>query len=109
MEALLNEYSEVLSNQPGRTSVVEHVFNTADSKPVRQQAYCLPHAYRNKVRDELDRMLSHDIIEPSSSDYAAPIVLFQKGRLPTPLCGLPPPEQCFDRRCVPDAENRQHD
>ena len=79
METLLNEYSEVLRNQPGRTSVVEHVIDTADSKPVRQQAYRLPHAYRNKVRDEVDRMLSHDIIEPSSSDYAAPIVLsFQK-------------------------------
>ena len=75
MEALLSEYGEVLSNQPGRTSVVEHVIDTADSKLVGQQAYRLPHAYRNKVRDELDRMLSHDIIEPSSSDYAAPIVL----------------------------------
>ena len=75
MEALLNEYSEVLSYQPGRTSLVEHFFDTADSKPVRQQAYRLPHAYRNKVRDELDRMLSHNIIEPSSSDYAALIVL----------------------------------
>ena len=75
IHSLLEEYPEVLSNQPDRTTMVEHTLNTGDSKPIRQHAYRLPRAYRDKVKAELDRMLDHHIIEPSASDYAAPIVL----------------------------------
>lgn len=55
--------------------MVEHSINTGDSKPARQHAYRLPHAYPDKVKAELDRMLVQRIIEPSLSDYSAPIPL----------------------------------
>ena len=75
LTALVEEYSPVLSNQPGRTTLAEHDIVTTDTTPIRLHPYRLPHNYRNAVKEEIDRMLQHDIIEPSTSDWAFPIVL----------------------------------
>ena len=75
LTALVEEYSPVLSNQSGRTTLAEHDIVTTDTTPIRQHPYRLPHNYRNAVKEEIDRMLQHDNIELSTSDWAFPIVL----------------------------------
>ena len=78
MLALLKEFRTTLSNRPGKTAIVEHTVDTGTSKPIRLRPYRLPTAYRDVVRTELKEMLECEVIEPSASEWAAPIVLVQK-------------------------------
>ena len=78
LQQVLLQFDQVLKNQPGRTVLAEHRIETGTARPVRLPPYRLPHAYRNSVQEEIQEMLKHDIIEPSSSDWAAPIVLVTK-------------------------------
>ena len=52
---LLDEFREVMSSKPGRTSKAVHNVQLTDQKPVRLAPYRLPHAYRELVRKERDR------------------------------------------------------
>ena len=45
---------------------------------MKQRPYCLPHAYREEVKQDLKAMLAEGVIEPSQSDWASPIVLVRK-------------------------------
>ena len=66
------------ATNPGRTSLAEHVISTGPASPVRQHPYRLPYSRRATVRDELQKMLDMDIIQPSTSPWASPIVLDTK-------------------------------
>ena len=48
------------------------------SRPIWLPPYRLPHAYRESVRAELQEMEAGWVIEPSSSEWTAPIVLVLK-------------------------------
>ena len=78
LQALLGEYPDVLQSTAGRTNMTEHTIETGSTKPIRLPPYRLPHAYREIVRKKLRDMEEGDIIEPSTSDWAAPIVLVKK-------------------------------
>jgi len=58
--------------------LIEHGIQTGEAQPIRLPPYRLPHAYRDIVQKELREMLAHRVIEPSTSDWAAPIVLVKK-------------------------------
>jgi hypothetical protein len=50
-----------------------------DAKPVKQRPYRLNPKYKEKVRDELDKMLAARIIEPvEESDWVSPMVVQEK-------------------------------
>ena len=89
---LLEKFSDVISDTPGRTDLVEYHVLTRDAHPVRLPAYRLPHSYRDTVKQELDQMLHQGIIEPASSAWSAPVVLVKKkdGSL----------RLCIDYRCL---------
>ena len=70
------KFSEVLSSQPGRTTVTEHRIDTAKVAPVRLPPYRLPLAYRDTVQEELRQMKKDGIFE--RGEWAAPIVLVKK-------------------------------
>ena len=78
LKELLTEFSDVMSNNPGQTTVVEHQVTTTSTRPIRLSPYRLPHAYRELVHKEIQEMLDAGIIEPSSSEWASPIVLVNK-------------------------------
>ena len=78
LQTLLSDFGDVLSNEPGRTTITEHNIKTGDANPIRLQPYHLPHAYRDMVRKDLQDMEESGIIEPSTSEWAAPIVLVKK-------------------------------
>ena len=78
LDKVFSEVPGVLKSQPGRTQLTEHRITTTDAKPVRLPPYRLPHTYRETVRAELQQMETDGIIERSSSDWAAPIVLVKK-------------------------------
>ena len=47
---LLEEYSSVLSSEPGRTDIIKHVVVTTDEIPVCQRPYRIPQAMRVVVK-----------------------------------------------------------
>ena len=79
--SLLVEYHDVISstsNEMGRTSTIQHHINTGDHPPIRQQLRRLAPHRREQVRELLQDMLGRDVIQPSKSPWASPIVLVQK-------------------------------
>ena len=78
VQALLQKHSDMFSDVPGKTHLVQHTIETVNDKPIRQRAYRTPHAYKDKVKAEIDSMLRLGIIEPTVSPYASPIVVVAK-------------------------------
>ena len=78
LQKLLDEFTNVLQFKAGRTTMVEHTINTRTARPVRLPPYRVPHAYREMVKLELKEMLDSGIIEPSASQWSAPMVLVKK-------------------------------
>ena len=78
LEKLKEEFSDVISDVPGRTTVVEHHIATGDATPIRRPPYRLPHALRETLREEIRELLALGIIRPSTSEWAAPIILVPK-------------------------------
>ena len=78
LDVLLLQFSDVLSRWPGRTQTTECHIQTGTAPPIRLPPYRLPHAYRDVVKGELEEMEKDGIIEPSSSEWALPIVLMNK-------------------------------
>ena len=74
----IGHLSIVMQNQPGCTDVAEHTIDTGAARPVKLPPYRLPHAHRETVQREIEEMLEAGIIEPSQSEWSAPIVLVKK-------------------------------
>ena len=59
----------------GHSDVVTHKIDTGDSAPIRQYPRRLPYAYRQESQSQIKEMLNQNIIQPSSSLWASPVVL----------------------------------
>ena len=75
---LVSSYADVLTDLPGRTNLGKHDILLLDDKPVRRKPYPIPHSLRQKVQDEIDSMMKMDLVEPSDSPYASPLVIVKK-------------------------------
>ena len=78
LEAVLRKHQDTLTKVPGLTNLTSHVIETGDASPIRMQPYRVPHAYRDPVKHEIKEMLEQGIIEPSNSEWAAPMVIVKK-------------------------------
>lgn len=78
LETLLEELKETLDDKPGRTTLAEHKIRTGDAPPIHQHPYRVPVAWQDEVRREVQSMLDLDVIEPSDSPWASPIVTVRK-------------------------------
>ncbi|XP_046566272.1 uncharacterized protein LOC124274942, partial [Haliotis rubra] len=75
---LVSEYQDVLTDLPGRTDSIEYKIKLTSTEPISSKPYPLPHHMREVVAREVESMLRMDVIEPSNSPYAAPVVLIKK-------------------------------
>ena len=81
MENVLGEYRGLFANdlsELGLTSQAEHRIQTGNAAPIKQLPRRLPHALRPVVEEQVKEMLQYEVIEPSSSPWASPIVLVKK-------------------------------
>ena len=46
--------------------------------PIRQQLHRVPESLKDTVKTEVNRMLEHDVIRPSTSPWSSPIVMVRK-------------------------------
>ena len=74
----MNEFSDVLSDIPGYTPLIEHDIKTNSEQPIRSKSYAVPFSMRDVVDDEVRKMLELGIIESSDSPYCSPVVLVRK-------------------------------
>ena len=78
---LLIAYNDVfaMSKQDvGRTKILKHSISVGKTLPIRQAPRRMPVYRRKEVQKLLQGMLQDDIIEPSNSPWASPIVLVRK-------------------------------
>ena len=87
--ALCLEYNDLFatgSDDFGRTTALRHKINVEGSAPIRQQARRIPPFRKDEVKKLLDDMLRKEIITPSQSPWASPVVLVRKKDGSTRFC-----------------------
>ena len=77
LETLLS-FPDVFNDGLGHTSVLSHHINTGNFAPIRQYPRRLPYHYRDEVDKQVKDMLQQEIVQPSTSPWASPVVLVKK-------------------------------
>ena len=62
----------------GYATAIRHQINTGEAPPIRQRPRRIPPAHRQETKHLLKDMLNNNIIQPSSSPWASPVVLVRK-------------------------------
>ncbi|XP_052710767.1 uncharacterized protein LOC128185133 [Crassostrea angulata] len=89
VKTLCDSFSDVLTDLPGATNLVEHKIDVTTTKPVRVKQYPLPFHTEKTIKEEVGKMLQLKVIKPSSSPYCAPVVIARKKRWHEQiLCGF---------------------
>ena len=81
MSSVLKEYQGIFAtnlSEIGLTTQAEHRIETGDASPIKQLPRRLPNALKPVVEEQVQEMLQNDVIEPSKSPWASPIVLVKK-------------------------------
>ena len=66
------------NSELGRTEKIPHSIHTGDHPPMRQPARRIPFVLRSLVDDMIQEMLDNQVIQPSTSPWASPVVLVKK-------------------------------
>ena len=62
----------------GTTELTQHYIKTADHPPIKQPPRRVPFALQETVDELVESMFAQDVIVPSASPWASPIVLVRK-------------------------------
>ncbi len=78
---LLAEYHDIFSKSDfdmGHTDLVNHRIELTDVQPLRERHRRIPPSMYQEVKDHIKMMLDTDVIRPSCSPFASPVVLVRK-------------------------------
>ena len=81
LKLMLMEYHTIFSleeNERGETDLIQFEIDTGDSPPKKQPTRYVPHAARQEIARLLKEMQEANVIQPSSSPWASPVVLVKK-------------------------------
>ncbi|XP_065908993.1 uncharacterized protein [Dysidea avara] len=81
LSKILSEYHDVFSlsdDERGETDLVEFKIDTGDSQPRKQPVRRVPFGARQEIADQLNKMQQNNVIQPSESPWASPVVLVRK-------------------------------
>ena len=78
VKCLLTKFTDVMSDVPGRTNVIECDIKVTTDEPIKTKPYPLPFATRETVQAEIQKMIQLGVVEPSNSPYSSPVVLVPK-------------------------------
>ncbi|KAJ4447626.1 hypothetical protein ANN_09633 [Periplaneta americana] len=77
---IMYEFSDVLNQQLGSTTLIHHQLVLKDQEPVRLPPYRLSPPRMQQLKAKIQDMLQKGIIRPSTSNYSSPIFLVPKGQ-----------------------------
>lgn len=60
------------------TNKIKHRINFRGNNPIYTRSYRLPEIYREEVKDQINKMLEQNIIQPSDSPWSSPIWVVPK-------------------------------
>ena len=86
---LLLQYSDVFAleeDELGATSAAQHAIDTGVHPPIHQHPRRVPHALKGKIQELIDDMMRRNVIRPSQSPWASPVVLVTKRDGSTRFC-----------------------
>ena len=81
---LLGKYGDIFSKDEhdlGRTGIIKHKISVDNTRPIKQAMRRVPVHMQEEVDRQLELMLEHDIIQPSTSPWVSAIVLVKKRRI----------------------------
>ena len=88
-QEVIQQYEDIISTDDydiGRTALVQHEIPLLDPTPVKQRAYRCPERLKDELKQQVDEMLEHGIVKPSSSPWASPVLLVKKKNGKYRLC-----------------------
>lgn len=62
----------------GRTSLIKHSIDTGTAEPIRQRYYRMSPEKQRIITEQIDEMLSLDVIEPCESPWSSPVLVVGK-------------------------------
>jgi len=96
-EPILKQYAHLFHDEKGNdfncTNVIEHHIQVNCEKPIRKTPYRVPYALRQKMQDQVKKMLDKNVIRPSDSPRPDPAILVPKKKGPD---GKPQYRFCVD-------------
>ncbi|XP_061180784.1 uncharacterized protein LOC133189428 [Saccostrea echinata] len=78
VKCLCESYADVLTDVPGMTTLVKHKIELTSSDPIRVKQYPIPFNTESVIKEEVEKMLQLNVIEPSVSPYSSPVVIARK-------------------------------
>ena len=81
LNLLLDQYSDIFassSSDLGRTSIIRHKIDTGDARPIKQPPYRVSQTQKAEIENQIETMLSQDVIKVSTSPWSSPVVLVKK-------------------------------
>ena len=78
LQYLKEKFSTVISDDPGTTDLIAHHIQTDSHSPIYVPPYRLPKADKDLLVKDLKQMLEQRIIQPSTSEWSAPLLYVPK-------------------------------
>ncbi|XP_073731162.1 retrovirus-related Pol polyprotein from transposon opus [Misgurnus anguillicaudatus] len=78
LKHLLCEWPTVCTHKIGRTSCIKHEIKTNDELPLRKKPYRVSRAKNDFIEEQIQELLQQNIIRPSTSPWASPVVVVDK-------------------------------
>ena len=81
LKRLIYAYADLISTGDtdiGRTNLATHEIDTGSHSPICQKPYRVEFKNRHVIEEEVEKMLSIDLIEPARSPWSSPVVLIPK-------------------------------
>lgn len=70
--------NEKISLFSSSQALIKHSIHTSSTSPVRQRAYRTSPVLREEIHKQVQKLLDADLIEPSHSPWASPVILVRK-------------------------------
>ena len=78
LKEVINRHSSIFTTTPGTCLLAEHRVPVPGGEIVQSRPYPVPYSMRDELSKEIHQMLEMNVIRPSSSPYASPLVVVKK-------------------------------
>lgn len=77
---IVNKFKEISYECKGlgRTNLIEHQIDTGNAEPIRQRYYRMSPEKQRIVQEQVDEMLSLDVLQHCESPWSSPVLLVKK-------------------------------